>query len=243
MFSRLLQLKFAKQTGLPIVPAMMDDPERWQATGWLGVITAGLLWTPFFYEADFALNIEALILQIKKVAPDFTFENEHDTSATAVVDTSNDDLFSFDELRAELQRLRADAAPANRRKSQQDIDGKCTLPAAVPVLPTGIRVSSTMRSLVDRVLSIATNSRLGLHGIGGCGKTTVTAWLCHQDEIRDAFEVILWCTLGQFPSLPACLDLIFKQLTGAVLSGDTDVHGKQEALKQVSSRIILFSEQ
>eukprot|EP01052_Picozoa_sp_SAG31_P083728 SAG31_NODE_43926_length_265_cov_0.614458_2_plen_48_part_01 len=48
----MLQLKFAKQTGVPIVPVMMTDPAQWQATGWLGVLTAGLLWTPLFQQED-----------------------------------------------------------------------------------------------------------------------------------------------------------------------------------------------
>jgi hypothetical protein len=43
-----LELKFAKQSGVPIVPVMMEAPDSsgrpWQAGGWLGVITAGSLW-------------------------------------------------------------------------------------------------------------------------------------------------------------------------------------------------------
>ena len=43
-----LELKFAKQSGVPIVPVMMEAPDAsghpWQAGGWLGVITAGSLW-------------------------------------------------------------------------------------------------------------------------------------------------------------------------------------------------------
>ena len=43
-----LELKFARQSGVPIVPVMMEAPDssgrRWKAGGWLGVITAGSLW-------------------------------------------------------------------------------------------------------------------------------------------------------------------------------------------------------
>ena len=43
-----LELKFAKQTGVPIVSVMMEAPDSsgrpWQAGGWLGIITAGSLW-------------------------------------------------------------------------------------------------------------------------------------------------------------------------------------------------------
>ena len=43
-----LELKFAQQSGVPIVPVMMEAPDSsgqsWQAGSWLGVITAGSLW-------------------------------------------------------------------------------------------------------------------------------------------------------------------------------------------------------
>ena len=43
-----LELKFAKQSGVPIVCVMMEAPDSsgrmWQAGSWLGVITAGSLW-------------------------------------------------------------------------------------------------------------------------------------------------------------------------------------------------------
>eukprot|EP01052_Picozoa_sp_SAG31_P058806 SAG31_NODE_18176_length_644_cov_1.455046_2_plen_31_part_01 len=31
---------------MPIVPVMCENPEQWTAGGWLGIITAGALWTP-----------------------------------------------------------------------------------------------------------------------------------------------------------------------------------------------------
>ena len=38
-----LELKFAKQSGLPIVPVMVADDPKWKASGWLGIVTAGSL--------------------------------------------------------------------------------------------------------------------------------------------------------------------------------------------------------
>ena len=37
----MLELKFAKQQGIPIVPVMLE--RGWRASGWLGLLTAGSL--------------------------------------------------------------------------------------------------------------------------------------------------------------------------------------------------------
>ena len=43
-----LELKFAKQSGVPIVAVMMEAPDSsghvWKPGGWLGIVTAGILW-------------------------------------------------------------------------------------------------------------------------------------------------------------------------------------------------------
>ena len=39
----MLEAKFAKQTGIPIIPVLMQ--KDWRAGGWLGLLTAGALWT------------------------------------------------------------------------------------------------------------------------------------------------------------------------------------------------------
>ena len=44
-----LELKLAKQTGIPIVPVMMAP--GYTASGWLGLLTAGSLWTPMHDKA------------------------------------------------------------------------------------------------------------------------------------------------------------------------------------------------
>ena len=52
-----LELKFAKQSGVPIVPVMLEDPANgWRATGWLGILTAGALWTPLHDDDKFQEN-------------------------------------------------------------------------------------------------------------------------------------------------------------------------------------------
>eukprot|EP01052_Picozoa_sp_SAG31_P065240 SAG31_NODE_24067_length_490_cov_0.659847_1_plen_93_part_10 len=62
-----LELKFAKQRGVPILPVMMQSEHAsgWVASGWLGIITAGALWTSLG-DHNFAENIESLVGQIQK---------------------------------------------------------------------------------------------------------------------------------------------------------------------------------
>jgi hypothetical protein len=65
-----LELKFARQTGVPIIPIMMEDPSKWQAGGWLGILTAGSLWTPLYSDVGFEENIDAVIGQVFWVIDD-----------------------------------------------------------------------------------------------------------------------------------------------------------------------------
>ena len=63
------------------------------APGWLGILTAGLLWTPLFDLATFDENFEQLVRQIyKTVVPEDTLEENN---------------FSREDIQQELQRLRA----------------------------------------------------------------------------------------------------------------------------------------
>lgn len=55
-----LELKFAQQSGVLIVPAMMNSD--WKAAGWLGLVTAGMLWTPFFNGVE--AGVDKLIVQM-----------------------------------------------------------------------------------------------------------------------------------------------------------------------------------
>eukprot|EP01047_Picozoa_sp_COSAG01_P093455 COSAG01_NODE_24585_length_773_cov_84.762611_1_plen_88_part_10 len=60
------QLKFARQTGVPIVALMCENPDSWTAGGWLGILTAGALWTPMWSDAQASdENVQAIITQIR----------------------------------------------------------------------------------------------------------------------------------------------------------------------------------
>ena len=50
--------------------------------------------------------------------------------------------------------------------------------------------------------------------MGGVGKTTVAAALTHDEEIRGAFDKIVWESLGQEPDLREAQESIHEQLAG-----------------------------
>ena len=87
-----LEVKFARQSGVEIVPVMMQ--RGWKASGWLGLLTAGSLWTPLFEDGAFEENVGQLHGQIQKV----------------LVDNADDEMMSassgIETVRAELERLR-----------------------------------------------------------------------------------------------------------------------------------------
>ena len=59
----MLEMKFAKQSGVEIVPVLVQG-EGWRATGWLGLLTAGSLWISLFDEASFESNVRQMHGQI-----------------------------------------------------------------------------------------------------------------------------------------------------------------------------------
>ena len=63
-----LELKFAQQSGVPIIPAMLEPPP-WRATGWLGLVTPGSLWIPFHTATIDEGTISKLIGQIESSSP------------------------------------------------------------------------------------------------------------------------------------------------------------------------------
>ena len=145
-----LELKFAQQSGVPLVPVMMQ--ESYSAGGWLGILTAGALWVPLHAGASFDEGIELLIRQI--------FKN--------VISDEEDDgtVFSIDDVKGELARMRSGLDESTVSSGI----GVATIPAAVQSLPVGLRISAEMRQLLSNLLS-SDATRVGFHGMGGIGKT------------------------------------------------------------------------
>ena len=144
-----LELKFAAQTGVPIVPVMMQ--EGFVASGWLGILTAGLLWTRLWTPSTFAEDIDSLVTQIVQVA---------DPNATDVEATS--EKVVLDEVKDELLRLRQDTElqPASEAKLTRE----AKIPALVPSLPAGTLVTTEMEELLSKLVD-PSSSRVGFCGM------------------------------------------------------------------------------
>eukprot|EP01052_Picozoa_sp_SAG31_P057692 SAG31_NODE_17214_length_679_cov_0.831034_1_plen_71_part_10 len=68
----------------------------------LGVITAGALWTTLFSDIDYYRNLPGLIAQIKAAVG---------SVSDRVWEEEQNDKFDLNEMRQELERLRADETP------------------------------------------------------------------------------------------------------------------------------------
>ena len=92
-----LELQFAKQSGVPVLPVMVEG-SGWRASGWLGLLTAGSLWTRLQDDSSFEENIRAVQGQIHQVIGDM----QHDDEGLDEVEVSPG------EAKEELDRLRDD---------------------------------------------------------------------------------------------------------------------------------------
>jgi hypothetical protein len=159
-------------------------------------VTAGCLWCPLFDESNFDENIDHVIQQIRKCLPDVADAPSAQTAGSSLVTEPNggEALFSIDEMRAELQRLRAELSTAQHAPTQ-GLDGRCNLPAAVPEVPIGIQVSEQMHLLVRTVVAPDSRLRVGFHGTGGIGATIGTCHMlirhCGLAEMRLCFVVLV----------------------------------------------------
>ena len=179
-----LELKFAQQTGVPLVPVMVQS--NYSASGWLGILTAGALWTPLFDPAAFEEGVELLVRQIHKAVGDSAHEEEEEQQP-----------FSIEDVKGELERMRAaDSVPASGHGASAASAAGARLPAVVPGLPLGLRVTTEMKQLLSYLVN-SDATRVGFCGMGGIGKTVVSSWIVRQPTVRKAFDKIAWVALGQ----------------------------------------------
>ena len=179
-----LELKFAKQSGLPFVPVMLSDDPKWKASGWLGIVTAGALWTPLDL-ADFENSVDRIASQVKMVA----ITEKEETGASE----------GSDAVKAELKRLREDLEAATSRSRGVDLSKPAfdpsqpaVVPQPVPQLPKDFRETDAIVQL--RRLLTATRKNTGTVariGFWGMGK------LNHLDQsvpLRATYRFCVICT-------------------------------------------------
>merc|ERR1719272_1902147 len=236
-----LELQFAQQSGVPIIPVMMQA--NFAAKGWLGILTSGSIWTPMHDSNSVLGGVDKLIAQAQHLVPGMrggddtasdTTSYLSDNTETFDVGAWGDAMFSLEETRGELERLRQETAAPSTGPTENNGAGStlCALPAMVPTLPRGVFVTAEMQSVLDAVVATSSAPQIGFCGMGGIGKTTVSCWVTRSDAVRTKYGMVAWVTLGQTPELDSCINLLHQQLTGSSLPDSVAVEQKHEILQQ-----------
>lgn len=239
-----LELKFAQQSGVPIVPVMMQPD--WKASGWLGIITAGTLYVQM--HGDMPACVGNLMVQVQRTLESRGFDSaeEDDPSDFSSTEDEEHAEFTVEDMRGELERLMQDLRMAKRdQEDHLSASGSgrllltsptggstlCPLPAIVPMLPPGLRVTSEMLTLKSALLESRGNPQIGFCGMGGIGKTVVSSWLVRSSEIRKKYEQVVWVTFGMTPVIDKCQRGLYLQLCANDMPRDLSAGEIRQSLK------------
>ena len=237
-----LELKYAKQKGIAIVPVKMQS--GWEASEWLGIITAGALWTPMHEETTMQQNRQGLVDQIKLAVPTVAATTSAKKPAAAFVASGESEQVQA--LRSELDSLRQDLTQAAVQRAPTDLDSPraeatlAPIPAEVPPLSLNLRATPDMKKLKQMLISDGTDdnkmavtseqSKIGALGMGGIGKTVTASWIARNEDIRRHFEIVVWVTLGHSSIMDRLRALIHLQVTGEELAADTGPEQAKELI-------------
>jgi hypothetical protein len=106
------------------------------------------------------------------------------------------------------------------------------VPHTVPELPAAYIVrnedlAQLKTALLDKGGSSSTaltskkrQNKVGAHGMGGVGKTTIAAALVNDEDIRSSFEKIVWVSIGQEPDIRELQESLYEQIAGSVIPPD-----------------------
>ena len=226
-----LELKFAKQSGVPIVPVMVEDTQGWRPSGWLGIVVAGALWTSLRNESEMDNSIRSLVEQIKGAVPRPTGgvpdDEEHDKEDEVVGAAAGA------EIRAELERLRkvTEAKAVIMGTFTFNRDAPAEVDVGVPELPADFRPTAEIRTLQQNLLNSTTQLKVGFWGMGGIGKTVTGAALVRDADVRDHFDQIVWLPLGQTPVLEKLQSSALEQLIGKPMDLNLSEEERHAALR------------
>eukprot|EP01046_Picozoa_sp_COSAG06_P050892 COSAG06_NODE_8178_length_2247_cov_2.238827_1_plen_674_part_01 len=242
-----LELKFAKQSGVPIVPVMVESTAGWRPSGWLGIVVAGALWTSLRGdESDFEGSIRGLVGQIKGAVPGSNGDAmlDDDDECHDQEDEQVSGAEASAELRAELERLRkaTEAKPATTKIASFDPDAPAEIPAGVPELPPDFRPTAEIRTLLQNLLnSTPSTAKIGFWGMGGIGKTVTGAALVRDADVRSHFDQIIWLPLGQTPVMEKLQSSAMEQLTGKPMESNLSEEERHAALRDAfkGKRVLL----
>jgi NB-ARC domain-containing protein/WD40 domain-containing protein/TIR domain-containing protein/apoptotic protease-activating factor 1-like protein len=84
-------------------------------------------------------------------------------------------------------------------------------------------------------------SRVGLHGLGGIGKTVLAAALARDEQVRQVFpDGVYWVTVGQSPDMPRLQSALLAE-TGAEYTSVKDTsHGRKLLAERLSGTAVLL---
>jgi hypothetical protein len=232
-----------------MVPVKVVDHEQpdWKASGWLGIITAGCLWTPL--ASDIERAADDIVAQIKVVVPKETISRwesaDYDSGPASNITTDRPQAVSKQDVQeetvAELARLKAELDAVHRGKLASagmpmfEAGQPAAIPAPVPQLPRDFRETPAIVELRRMLTTDSADGgprRIGYWGRGGVGKTITSAALMRDDAVRAYYDQVLFLPLGQTPVMDKIKGMAYLQLTGIEMKTDWSEGQQERALRQ-----------
>ena len=120
---------------------------------------------------------------------------------------------------------------------------------AVPSLPAHYLVRAerlnvlrnALRADLDRPVVIGgAAAQVGVHGMGGIGKSVLASALAHDRKIREAFpDGVVWVGLGSLPDVPALMRRVHRDLGGDG-AFETEHQGKARLKELLADKAVLL---
>ena len=128
----------------------------------LGILTAGLIWTPLYDEASFELQLESLNRQLK-LAISSEDEELLLTASGFTVDDVKDELLRLRDSTTEETTAVTNSPSSTSTAAAATGTGLAPIPAVVPLLPAGICVTVEMQQLLTSLVETE-STRVGFCG-------------------------------------------------------------------------------
>ena len=142
-----------------------------RASEWLGIITAGSLWTPMHDESMKSQNLQAVVDQIKATVPTTALPaSSGSAKSPRIAVVSSGESEEVQALRSELDSLRQDIAKAATQRitaettgaDGSDSDALAPIPGEVPPLSLNCRPTPDMEKLKAMLISSSDDSTMAV---------------------------------------------------------------------------------
>ena len=155
-------------------------------------------------------------------------------------------LVQFCEMMGEVK---SKSSRPSTSKSTSDMSSHLAeLPGEVPVLPTSFQSRPhAHEQLVAALLSsggshstavTAPKSRVSSQGMGGVGKTMLTAAVVRDERVRGAFECIAWVGMSQQPDLLQLQAKLYQQLHPENKEVPKHANSTEARLREISELVL-----